>query len=321
MRGRPFTGAALLKSGGGSNEDPMILNPFKGKNIIITGGSKGIGLAMARELGALGANLALLARDKETLQAAKASVEEAGARSRVLAYACDVTDSATLRDYIHMVRYEFGSIDGVIANSGYCHPGLFHELEIEDFDRQIDTNLRGVIYTLRHTIPYLLENGKGGFVALTSSPAGNAGIFGFSAYGPTKAAINNLAEVMRHEYGDRGIRVHLLLPPDTDTPGYRVEVPLYPPETKAILEGGSLLGPEYVAKKFVDGIANQKKTIAVGTEARFMLLAIRYFPFVWDWYVRHKIRAARESRVEPDEVGASDGVHESRDGDSERTGT
>ena len=126
---------------------------------------------------------------------------------------------------------------------------------------------------------------------------------------------------MRHEYSDRGIRVHLLLPPDTDTPGYREEVLLYPPETKAILEGGSLLGAEYVAKKFVEGIANRKKTIAVGTEGRFLLLAIRSCPFVWDWYVRHKMRGARESRVEPDEVRAWDEVQESRDGGSERTGT
>ncbi len=276
----------------------MILNPFKGKNIFITGGSKGIGLGMAREFAAHGANLVLVARDKDTLQAAKEKVEEGGNGSRVLAYACDVTDSDTVKDYIDMARYELGSIDGVIANSGYCHPGNFHEIAIEDFDAQIDTNLRGVIYTVRHAMPHLLENDNGGFVAMTSSPAGHAGIFGFGAYGPTKAAVSNLAEVLRHEYRDRNIRVHLLLPPDTDTPGYRDEVPLYPPETKAILEGGALLGSDYVAKKFVAGIANQKKTIAVGGGARLLLVAIRYCPFLWDGYSRYRIRLARKAPSE-----------------------
>lgn len=278
----------------------MILNPFKGKNIFITGGSKGIGLGMARELGALGANLAIIARDKEALQTAKERIEEKGKGSRILAYACDVTDSDTLKDYIHMARYELGSIDGIIANSGYCHPGNFHELEIDDIDAQIDTNFRGVVHTVRHAIPYLLENDAGGFIAITSSPAGHSGIFGFGAYGPTKAAISNLAEVLRHEYRNRNIRVHLLLPPATDTPGHREEALLYPPETKAILEGGALLGADYVAKKFVDGIANQKKTIAVGGGARFRLLVHRYCPFLWDWHSRYKIRLVRKAGPEAD---------------------
>lgn len=279
----------------------VILNPFKGKNIFITGGSKGIGLGMACEIGALGANLAIIARDKDALQAAKERIEEKGKGSRVLAYACDVTDSDTLKDYIHMARYELGSIDGVIANSGYCHPGNFHELEIEDIDAQIDTNFRGVVYTVRHAIPYLLENDTGGFIAITSSPAGHMGIFGLGVYGPTKAAVSNLAEVVRHEYRDRKIRVHLLLPPGTDTPGYREGAPLYPPETKAILEGGALLGVDYVAKKFVDGIANQKKTIAVGGSARFLLLMHRYCPAIWECYARHKIRVARKRLGELEE--------------------
>ncbi|PCJ53764.1 MAG: hypothetical protein COA73_14905 [Candidatus Hydrogenedentota bacterium] len=157
----------------------MLLNPYKDKNIIITGGSKGIGLAMAKEMAALGANLAIIARDKSALESAQLAIEEMGGGGRVLAYACDVRDHETLSDYINMVRYELGSIDGVIANSGYCHPGNFHELELADFDKQIDTNLKGVIYTLRLAIPHILEN-KGGFIAITSSPAGNAGIFGFS---------------------------------------------------------------------------------------------------------------------------------------------
>ena len=292
----------------GGGEKLLILNPFKGKNIFITGGSKGIGLAMAREFAAHGANLVLVARDKDTLEAAKEKVEAAGKGSRVLAYACDVTDSDTLKDYIHMARYELGSIDGVIANSGYCHPGNFHEIAIEDFDAQLDTNVRGVIYTVRHAMPYLLENDNGGFIAITSSPAGHAGIFGLGAYGPTKAAVSNLAEVLRHEYRDRNIRVHLLLPPDTDTPGYRDEVSLYPPETKSILEGGALLGPDYVAKKFVAGIANQKKIIAVGGGTRFLLVAIRYCPFLWDGYSRYKIRLARKRLAASEDSDGSTAV-------------
>jgi 3-dehydrosphinganine reductase len=284
----------------------MLLNPFKNKNILITGGSKGIGLEMARGFARAGANLALIARGKDDLQAAKIALEGLGTGSVVRAYACDVTNADTLADYINMVLFELGSLDGVIANTGYCHPGNFHELALDDFDRQIDTNLRGVIYTLRLSIPHLLENPNGAFIAITSSPAGHMGIFGFSAYGPTKAALSNLADTLRAEYGDRGIRVHLLLPPDTDTPGYREEVKLYPPECRAVLAGGSLLSPEYVAQQFVTGIANHKKRIAVGWEARAMMTLMRIWPGAFDLYTAQKKRAARKKPSAQENPSAPD---------------
>ncbi|MFP6598236.1 MAG: SDR family NAD(P)-dependent oxidoreductase [Candidatus Hydrogenedentota bacterium] len=275
----------------------MLLNPFKGKNILITGGSKGIGLCMAKELAALKANIAIIARDKTNLALAQREIEEAGKGIRCLAYACDVTDADTLSDYINMVRYEFGHIDGIIANSGYCHPGNFHEIEIDDMDRQIDVNLKGVVYTLRFGVPHLLENG-GGFIAITSSPAGNAGIFGFSIYGATKSALNIMSHILRAEYRDKNIRLHLLLPSDTDCPGYAEEVPLYPKETQAILEGGALLQPEKVAKKFIRGIANNKKTITAGFSSRLVLLIMRYAPFIWDLYTKSKISSVNPKNAE-----------------------
>jgi len=289
----------------------MILNPFKDKNVLVTGGSKGIGLEMAKELGRLGANVAILARNKDDLESAKEQIESSG-NIRVVAYACDVTDSETLNDCINMVRFEFGSIDGVIANTGYCHPGNFHEINIKDFDRQIDTNLKGTVYTLRYAIPYILENDLGGFVAITSSPAGSAGIFGFSAYGATKGALNNLAHVLRQEYGDKKIRVHLLMPPDTDTPGYREEIRLYPPETKSILDGGPLMTPEAVGKKLIRGIANQKSVVVVGGMSKFLLISLRLAPYIWERYVSWKKKSARKS-AEENEIAANQSPSESTD--------
>jgi short-subunit dehydrogenase len=132
-----------------------------------------------------------------------------------------------------------------------------------------------------------MEN-KGGFIAMTSSPAGNAGIFGFSAYGATKAALNNLSHVLRAEYCGHNIRVHLLLPPDTLTPGYEKEILLYPKETKALLAGGGLCAPERVARKFVDGISRNKRQITLGLETHLLLFIVRHIPSIWEWYVRRK---------------------------------
>ncbi len=258
---------------------------FRAKNVVITGGSAGIGLCLARELASRGANLAIVARDRDRLDATRE--ELAGYGVKALAYSCDVTDAENLGRCIADARAQLGSIDGIIANSGYCHPGYFHELTPDDLYRQINVNLMGTLYAIHHTVPHLIENG-GGFIAITSSPAGNAGIFGFSAYGATKAALNNLSHVLRSEYGRHKIRVHLLLPPDTSTPGYAHEVPLYPKETKAVLAGGRLFEPEIVARKFVAGMARNRKQITVGLETHLLLFLVRYMPCVWEWYVRRK---------------------------------
>lgn len=264
---------------------------FAGKRVLITGGSKGIGLALARELSRRGARLALLARDPGALEAAKAEIEAAGGSAAV--FSCDVTDAEALGRAVAGAAAALGGLDGVIANSGYCHPGYFHEITPEDLSRQIDTNLKGVAYTLHYAVPELLKQ-DGGFIAITSSPAGNAGIFGFSIYGATKAALNNLADTLRYEYADRNISVHLLLPPDTQTPGYDQEVLLYPPETRAVLQGGKLFPPEAVARRFAEALERGRKQATIGFETHLLLWVRRLAPCLWDAYTAWRVRSARK---------------------------
>lgn len=262
----------------------------RGKNILITGGSAGIGLALAHELARRGAHLALLARDTTKLAAAQAALSAYGVR--VVIASCDVTNAAALDGAIRALSEDLGGLDGVVANSGYCHPGYFHAIALSDADLQIDTNLKGSIYTLHSAIPLLLLRG-GGFVAITSSPAGHVGIFGFSLYGATKAALNNLADTLRIEYRARGIRVHLLLPPDTQTPGYAQEVTLYPPETRAVLSGGGLFPADRVARRFADAIEANHRQSTVGFETHLLLWLIRFIPRFWDVYSRYQIARSR----------------------------
>lgn len=263
------------------------MGSFQNKNIIITGGSTGIGFCMARELAQRGANLVLIARDKARLEAAQSELSTQGGNVQI--FSCDVTDAAQLKSCIDEACTRLGSLDGLIANSGYCHPGYFHEISTDDLFRQVNTNLMGGIYALHAAIPHLIQN-KGGFIAITSSPAGNAGIFGFSAYGATKAALNNLAHVLRCEYQRYAINVHVLLPPDTNTPGYAHEITLYPDETRAILAGGRLHEPDTVARRFIEGIARNKKQIGIGLETHLLLFLVRHFPWIWEGYVRKKSR-------------------------------
>lgn len=262
---------------------------FAGKHILITGGSTGIGLCMAQEFARRGARLSIVARDPARLDAACASIRAQGGEAR--GWSCDVTDAPRVEETLRAAREALGPIHGVVANCGYCQPGNFERFTAAEMDRQIDTNLKGVLYTLNGAASGLLEQGNG-FIAITSSPAGNAAIFGFSIYGATKAALNNLSHALRAEFRNRGVSVHLLLPPDTQTPGYDHEVTLYPPETREILAGGKPFPPDAVARKFVEGIARNRRTVTIGFETHLVLFVIRYAPFIWEVYSRWKIRRA-----------------------------
>lgn len=261
---------------------------FGDKHILITGASAGIGLAMACAFARHGARVALLARDHARLEAAAAQVADCGPAPEVVV--ADCRDVAALGREMDALAARWGGLDGVVANAGYCHPGRFADLPLNDLHRQIDTNLMGTLNTLHLALPYLR---RGAFAALTSSPAGALPIYGFAAYGATKAALSSLAETLRQELREREIAVHLLFPPDTDTPGYAQEVTLYPAETRAILAGGKLLSPEAVAASFIAGIAAGRPLIVAGSEARLALALQRFAPGVWDWYCRRCIRIAR----------------------------
>ncbi|MFP4502293.1 MAG: SDR family NAD(P)-dependent oxidoreductase [Candidatus Hydrogenedentota bacterium] len=271
----------------------MPTRSFSQQHIVITGGSAGIGLEMARCFAAEGARLSLLARDTAKLDAACAQIAEAGGAAR--GFSCDVTDATAVQRAFDAACEHFGSPQGIIANSGYCQPGRFDAMSPADLERQIGTNVLGVCYTLREGLPRI-EAGGGGFAAVTSSPGGSLGIYGFGPYGASKAALNNLFHALRQEYADRPVTLHLLLPPDTDTPGYAQEQQQYPAETRAILAGGRLYPPDVVARKLVAGIRRGRTTIAAGYESVAGCWAARLAPMGWEWYCRRTIDKCRRAR-------------------------
>ncbi len=268
----------------------MPTRSFSQQHIVITGGSAGIGLEMARCFAAEGARLSLFARDPAKLDSACQQLTEAGGEAA--GFSCDVADAPAVCRAFDAACEHFGSLQGIIANSGYCQPGRFDAMAPADLERQICTNVLGVCYTLREALPRI-EAGGGGFAAVTSSPGGSLGIYGFGPYGASKAAVNNLFHALRQEYADKPVSLHLLLPPDTDTPGYAEEQKLYPPETRAILAGGKLYPPDVVARKLVAGIRRSRTVVAVGYESTAVRWAVRLAPAVWEWYCRRSIRKSR----------------------------
>ncbi len=234
------------------------MKDLDGKNVVVTGGSYGIGKEIARAFLKEGANVFAIARDAEKLEA---SVEElsrdAREGRRVKGYPCDVTDRESISKLIETISSEEGGLDALVNNAGIVIPGYFEKLEVDDFEAVLKTNYLGAVYTTKAALPHLLGRDHSA-ITFTSSAAGLKGIFGYSAYGPTKSALICLAEVLRAELKSKGVQVTVLCPPDTDTPGFAEEKKARPRETDLIGGSATLMSPVDVAALFLRGFKKGK---------------------------------------------------------------
>src|SRR5262245_2519936 len=180
------------------------------KNILITGGNSGIGLAAAQEFDREGARVAICGLNERTLRATKEMLK-AGS----LALRADVSNLADLDTMFATIKREFGHLDGVLANAGHSEFLLFEDVTEQSFDRVIGSNFKGVYFTIQKALPLLR---KGSSVIITSSVVARKGWPTTSAVSSCKAAVINLARILSAELVDRGIRVNTLSPGPTDTP-------------------------------------------------------------------------------------------------------
>jgi NAD(P)-dependent dehydrogenase (short-subunit alcohol dehydrogenase family) len=179
------------------------------KNILITGGNSGIGLATAQEFDREGARVAICGLNEETLKAAK---ETLGAGS--LAVRTDVSNLPDLDTLFATIRRDFGHLDGVFVNAGYSVFLQFQDMTEENFDKVISTDFKGVYFTIQKALPLLR---KGSSVIINASVGARKGWPTTSAVSSCKAAVVHLARILSAELVDRGIRVNTLSPGPTDT--------------------------------------------------------------------------------------------------------
>ena len=180
-----------------------------GKNILITGGNSGIGLAVAQEFDREGARVAICGLNEATLQATK---ETLGAGS--LALRADVSNLADLDTMFATIKREFGHLDGVLVNAGYSVFLPFEDMTEQSFDKVIGGNFKGVYFTIQKALPLLRQ---GSSVIITSSVGARKRWPTTSAVSSCKAAVVHLARILSAELVDRGIRVNTLSPGPTDT--------------------------------------------------------------------------------------------------------
>lgn len=253
--------------------------PRDRRSVLVTGGSSGIGLALAELMASRGADVALLARDPSRLGSARRFVEEACVRQgqRVLASSVDVTDAAAVRSVIDDLAGEGFDLDIVVNSAGVLDPGRFDELPLDAFERHMDIGYLGTVNTCRAVLPYLKSRSSGHIVNI-SSVSGFVGVYGYGAYTPVKFAVIGLSEVLRSELKPHGIHVTVVCPPDTDTPLLEREVPMRPPETQTIAGAVKPVSADFVARAIAEGIDKRRFLVVPGAESRLLYMLVRLAP-------------------------------------------
>lgn len=270
------------------------MRTFTNTTAYVTGGSSGIGFAIARELLRAGARVALIARNEERL--AKAEAELAGVRGpdAVTKLSLNVSDRRAAEQSLPALVERFGGPDLLVNSHGATGVFYFEETSHDDLIRLLDTNIGGAWNTMQLLLPELER--RRGTIANVASVAGFLGVIGYSAYSASKFGLIGLSEVLRNELKPRGIRVCVLCPPDTDTPMLREENIRKPYETKVMSETLPLKSAEYVARAFLRGLGRKRFLIVPGFMGRLSLLVKGVAPGILFGIVDSDLRKAQRKK-------------------------
>lgn len=271
------------------------MNFYQNKTVFITGGSAGIGLAVAKAMAAQGGHVVLFARNHEKLKSAADEIRQRNGRDvRITCYSVDTSLYDAVKSVFDKAVKETAAPDFLINCVGMARPDYFENITPDSFEKTIRTNLYSTWNSAYCVLPYMKRKG-GGHIVNTSSIAGFLGVFGYTDYCMTKFGIIGFSDALRQELAGYNINVTVLCPPDTDTPGFAEENRNKPPETQAIGGKAKLLKPEAVADALLKGLRKKKKLIIPGAEGSLTLLMKRFFPSLLEWVIKNSIRKVKKN--------------------------
>ncbi len=268
--------------------------PFKGKSAFLIGGSSGMGKAIANQFVQLGGNVLIIARRQNVLEEATEEIKhKILEESQSVEYiSCDATDMEKLKPLLDNFIKNHGIPDYLFNLVGRAIPGYIEEYTLDDFKENMNLNYYGQLVPTLILLPYFMKEKKGHIIYF-SSMLGYLGMMGYGAYIPTKFAIVGLAEALRNELKPHNIKISIVYPPDTNTPGLTTENEGKPPECAIMSETGGLLEPEEVAEYVTKKVMKNKFHISPGNAK-----PIRYFhriiPKVVRWYLDRDYKKARK---------------------------
>lgn len=247
---------------------------YTNKLTLITGGSSGIGLALARQITQRGGDVIILARRQDLLNQAINELEplQIKPEQRIVSVKADVTKFDSLSSSMESSIVSYGIPDMVINSAGVAHPGTFSGLDKTIFHWMMDVNYFGTVNVLKILVP-LMQKRRSGTIVNISSMAGFLGVYGYTAYSASKFAVSGFSDALRSELKPYGIQVSIVFPPDTDTPQLEYESKFKPFITKEIAGSAKSLSPHIVAKEILRKTARGKYLILPGFEAKLFYFA------------------------------------------------
>lgn len=182
---------------------------LRGQVVLITGGSRGLGLQLAREFAKAGCRVAICARDVSELERARHDLQARGAD--VWTHACDVSDREQVEETVREATAHFGRIDIVVANAGIIGVGPVEHMRVEDFQHAMDVMFWGAFHPIWAALPQMIERGSGRIVTITSI-GGKVSVPHLIPYSCAKFAAVALSEGLRTELSPKGIQVLTIVP-------------------------------------------------------------------------------------------------------------
>lgn len=232
---------------------------FKNKNVVITGGTKGIGFATAAAFIDAGANVWITGRKEDNLQAAARQIDN----PRLTTVLSDTSNFEGITALEKLVIENNIKIDVLFLNAGIATFAPIEQVTEADFDAQFNTNVKGHFFTLQKLIPHLQT---GSSVIFTSSTVATASNLGSSVYSATKGALNKIAQIAANELASKNIRVNVVSPGPIETPGLQNAVPQEAIDHLAAATSLQRIGiPEEIANTVLF-LASDKASFINGTE-------------------------------------------------------
>ena len=268
---------------------------FAGSVVFITGASSGIGAALSLEFAREGADVVLAARRRDRLESMAAGIGAIGRRAVVAP--CDVTREGDLERAAAAGRAAFGKLDVVVANAGFGVTGILERLSLDDYRRQLETNVFGVLRTVYATLDDLKKS-RGRLVVI-GSVSGYIALAGSSPYSMSKFAVRALADSLGHELAEHGVSVTLI------SPGF-VESEIRQVDNRGILRtekpapripAPMVMATPTAARKIVGAVARRRREVVITALGKVSVFLHRHAPGLLAQIIRRfAIKGRREPR-------------------------